>query len=209
MKKPLFISALVLAAIGAFADGSINVGNGISSTRFPIYGPELDSSGVCYVVGNGPLSAPTGSTVYTGALLSGSRYAIEFWAGPSTATDFSGLTLITSTTFRTAANPNALPNGITLTTQATVPGVAVGAQAKLGVRVWDTLGAFSWHTASMRGQSPTLFLSSGLGGIDGGGNPVLSPNWVGESFNISYLCPEPSVGGLMMLGMALVAWKRK
>ena len=42
-----------------------------------------------------------------------------------------------------------------------------------------------------------------------GGNPVLPPNWVGESFNISYLCPEPSVAGIIVLGMALVVWKRK
>ena len=42
-----------------------------------------------------------------------------------------------------------------------------------------------------------------------GGNLVLPPNWVGESFNLHCVCPEPSVAGIMALGMALAAWKRK
>ena len=202
MKKPFLISALVLAAIGAFADGIINVGNGISATRFPIYGPQVGSE-LTQVVGNGPLSAPPGTNVYTGALLSGSRWGIEFWAGPSTATDFRGLTLITSTTFRTAANPNALPNGITTTIFGTIPNVPADGLAKLGVRVWDTQSGASYDLAGVRGTSPTLSLSGPLGG-----GLTTPPNWVGESFSV-VCCPEPSVGGLMALGMALVAWKRK
>ena len=202
MKKPLFISILMLAAIGSFAQGTISVGNGITSTRFPIYGPQVGNGGV-QVVGSSSLSGPAGTTVYTGGLLSGTRYAIEFWAGPSTATDFSGLTLITTMTFRTAAVATALPNGITTTTTATVPGLLPGLSAKLGVRVWDTQSGSTYDMAYIRGQSPTLSLSGPLGG-----GLTTPPNWVGESFSV-VCCPEPSVGGLMALGMTLVAWKRK
>ena len=183
--------------------GTISVGNGITSTRFPIYGPEIGEGYVHQVVGNGPLSAPTGSTVYTGALLSGSRYAIEFWAGPSTATDFTGLSLITSTTFRTGATATALPNGITTTILGTIPNVPADGLAKLGVRVWDTQSGASYDFASVRGQSPTLSLSGPLGG-----GLTTPPNWVGESFSLYCVCPEPSVAGLMALGMAFVAWNR-
>ena len=192
MKKPLFISALILAAIGSFAQGTINVGNGITSTRFPIYGPQVSNGGI-QVVGSSSLSGPPGSTVYDGGLLSGTRYAIEFWAGPSTATDFSGLTLIRSTTFRTGATATALPNGITTTISATVvPGVAAGMSAKLGVRVWDTQSGATYDMAYTRGQSPTLFLSAPLGGVDGGGGLVLPPNWVGQSFSLPCLdCYPP------------------
>ena len=207
MKKILLSSLLAMATVASFAQGTINIGNGITSTRFPIYGPQVGSETVA-TVGNGNLSAPTGSTVFTGGLLSGTRYAIEFWAGPSSAVDFSGLTLITTTTFRTAAVATALPNGITATTASAVPGVAAGLTAKLGVRVWDTQSGATYALAGVSGQS-ALFLSSGLGGIDGGGNPVLSPNWVGQSFSLTTI-PEPSSMALAGIGAAsLLIFRRR
>jgi hypothetical protein len=144
-------------------------------------------------------------------LLSGTRYAIEFWAGPSSATDFSGLTLITTTTFRTAASATSLPNGITLTTANGVPGVAAGLTAKLGVRVWDTQSAATFAAAQVGGVygQSALFLSGGLGGIDGAGNPVLSPNWVGQSFSLVAV-PEPSSMALAGIGAAsLLIFRRR
>ena len=204
MKKPLFISTLMLAAIGSFAQGTISVGNGITATRFPIYGPQVGSE-LTQVVGNGPLSTPPGTNVYTGALLSGSRWRIEFWAGPSTATDFSGLTLITSTTFRTAANPNALPNGITTTIFGTIPNVPADGLAKLGVRVWDTQSGASYDLAAVRGQSPSLSLSAGLGG-----GLTTPPNWVGQSFSLVSAVPEPSSMALAGIGAAsLLIFRRR
>ncbi len=203
MKKPLFISALILAAIGSFAQGTIIVGNGITATRFPIYGPQLSNGGI-QVVGDGPLSRPIGSTVYDGGLLSGTRYAIEFWAGPSTATDFSGLTLITTTTFRTAAVAANLPNGITTTILGTIPGVPADGLAKLGVRVWDTQSGASYDLAGVRGQSPSLSLSAGLGG-----GLTTPPNWVGQSFSLVAV-PEPSSMALAGIGAAsLLIFRRR
>lgn len=208
MKKIIVSTLLAMAAVASFAQGTINVGNGITATRFPIYGPQVGSENV-QTVGNGSLSAPTGTTVFTGGLLSGTRYAIEFWAGPASATDFSGLTLITTTTFRTAATATALPNGITLTTANAVPGVAAGLSAKLAVRAWDTQSGATYALATVRGQG-ALFLSAGLGGIDGGGNPVLSPNWVGQSFSLTTPIPEPSSMALAGLGAAsLLIFRRR
>ena len=207
MKKIIVSTLLAMAAVASFAQGTINVGSGITSTRFPIYGPQVGSEGI-QTVGSSSLSAPAGSTVYTGGLLSGARYAIEFWAGPSSATDFSGLTLITATTFRTGATATSLPNGITLTTASAVPGVPAGLTAKLGVRVWDTQSGATFALASVRGAG-ALFLSAGLGGIDGGGNPVLSPNWVGQSFSIAAV-PEPTSMALAGIGAAsLLIFRRR
>jgi len=207
MKKILLSSLLAMATVASFAQGSINVGNGITTTRFPIYGPQVGSETVS-TVGSSSLSAPTGSTVYTGGLLSGTRYAIEFWAGPSSATDFSGLTLITATTFRTGASATALPNGITLTSTLNVPGVAAGLSAKLGVKVWDTQSGATFDTAYSRAAG-ALFLSSPLGGVDGGGGLVLNPNWVGQSFSIATV-PEPSSMALAGIGAAsLLIFRRR
>lgn len=207
MKKILLTSLLAVASVAAFAQGAINVGNGITATRFPIYGPQVGSEGVM-TVGNGNLSAPTGSTVFTGGLLSGTRYAIEFWAGPASATDFSGLTLITTTTFRTAATATALPNGITQTVTANIPGVAAGLSAKLAVRVWDTQSGATFANAGVAGQS-SLFLSGPLGGVDGGGNLVLNPNWIGQSFSLVAV-PEPTSMALAGLGAAsLLIFRRR
>lgn len=189
---------------GAFAQGTINVGNGINQTRFPIYGPDYTLNWGS-VTGNSSLSQPTGSTVYGGLLLSGTRYAMEFWAGPWYATDFSGLTLVTTLTFRTGSNPNLLPNGLTVTTNLPVLGVLPGQQAKLAVRVWDTTQSSSYFGADTKGQG-SLFLSAPLGGIAPDGN-YLSPNWVGESFSLISppfppQSPEPSA--LALVGSAAV-----
>ncbi|MEK7781760.1 MAG: chitobiase/beta-hexosaminidase C-terminal domain-containing protein, partial [Verrucomicrobiota bacterium] len=185
MKTTLLGLAGALAVISSFAQGTIVVGNGITATRFPIYGPQLADPSI-QVVGNGPLSAPTGSTVFTGALLSGTRYVIEFWAGPASATDFSGLSLIRTTTFRTAAISTSLPNGLTTTLTGMIPNVPADAQAKLAVRVWDSLSGASYETAGVRAQG-ALFLSGPLGG-----GLTTSPNWVGQSFSLVGPPPPPS-----------------
>jgi PEP-CTERM motif len=215
MKNPtlLALSVLVISAIATFGQGTISVGNGITATRFPIYAV---TSWNDITVGDGPLSSPTGTTVYNGSLLQGTRYRIEFWAGPASAIDFSGLTLITTMTFRTATG-NVLPAGLTTTVQAAVPGVPADSQAKLGVRVWDTSSGLgdSYAVASIRGQS-ALFLSGPLGGISpGGGFPITPPNWIGQSFSIGPLSPpfnppEPSSMAITGLGAAgLVAARRR
>ena len=187
MKKIILISLLAIFAVSAFAQGTISIGNGTTTTRFPIYGPQVGSEGV-QTVGSSSLSHPTGTTVYTGGLLSGTRYRIEFWAGPSSATDFSGLSLITTTTFRTASNPFVLPNGITTSVGGSIPGVPADAQAKLAVRVWDTLsevGGAGYQFAGIRGQSPTLSLSGALGG-----GVTTPPAWVGQSFSLTGYPPS-------------------
>jgi len=209
MKKILLTSLLAIATVASFAQGTINVGNGITATRFPIYGPQL-ADPTTMVVGNGSLSAPTGSTVFTGGLLSGTRYAIEFWAGPSSAVDFSGLSLITTTTFRTGTAAAGLPNGITLTTSASVPGVLAGSAAKLAVRVWDTqsVGGGSYATATVRGAG-ALFTSGALGGTAPDNSIVLPPNWIGQSFSLVAV-PEPTSIALAGIGAAsLVIFRRR
>lgn len=205
----LGILLLCLSSALALSQGTIHVGNGITGTRFPLY--DSPASGYWGLVesGNGPLSQPTGTTVFTGGLLSGTRYAIEFWAGPASAIDFSGLSLITTLTFRTGSTPGALPNGITTTlNNVPIPGVLAGSQAKLAFRFWDTFSGPNWFFSYIRTQSP-LFLSAPLGGVAPDSSLYTSPNWVGVSMSLPFI-PEPSALTLVGLGgLALVRFCRR
>lgn len=207
MKTRVFsVIFLGLSSVVAFAQGTINVGNGITGTRFPLYNSPASGYWGFVESGNGPFSQPTGTTVFTGGLLSGTRYAVEFWAGPASASDFSGLSLITTLTFRTGSTPGALPNGITATiNNVPVPGVLAGSQAKLAVRFWDTFSGPNYFSSIVRIQSP-LFLSGPLGGVAPDSSLILSPNWVGQSMSLPFI-PEPSVsclvGGAMLTGFML------
>ena len=112
--------------------------------------------------------------------------------------------LITTTTFRTAAVVTSLPNGLTLTILGTILNVPADGNARLGVRVWDTLSGATYALAGVRGQSPTLSLSGGLGG-----GLTTPPNWVGQSFSLTAV-PEPSSMALAGIGAAsLVFFRRK
>jgi len=209
MKKIIVSTLLAMAAVASFAQGTIQVGNGITGTRFPIYGPQVGSEGV-QLVGSSALTQPSGTTVFTGGLLSGTRYLAEFWAGPSSATDFSGLSLITTSVFRTGSSATGLPNGITATLPTgVIAGVLPGSSAKLAIRVWDTQSGASYAIAGVRGEG-ALFLSQPLGGTPaGGGTPLTSPAWVGQSFSIAAV-PEPTSMALAGIGAAsLLIFRRR
>lgn len=191
------LSVLAFSAVAAFGQGTINVGNGITATRFPIYGVDsIDPPFGSVVRGNSALSNPVGTNIYYGGLLQGTRYAIEFWAGPASATQFSEMTLLTTMTFRTAT-ANALPAGLTATVNLPVPGVLPGSQAKLAVRAWDTFSGSSYAAAFYRAQGD-LYLSGPLSGTAPNGDMYIGTNWKGESFNI-FGVPEPSSLALVCL----------
>jgi hypothetical protein len=209
MKKLLLTSSFVLAAFAALASGSIIAGTSQSAAHFPIYAPE-PSNPYVQIVGNSSLSQPAGATLYGGPLLSGPRYVLEFWAGPESASDFSGLSLIRSTTFRSApATPDALPNGLVYSEMKFVLDVLPGERAQLAMRAWDSASGANYDTALIRGAG-ALFLSEPLGGNPvGGGVPIVPPNWKGESFSLA-IVPEPSTLALAGLGAAsLVILRRR
>jgi len=208
MKKTLLTIIATVLTVSAMAQGTLNFGNSFSpSFRAPIYADNPASPGTSQT-GQSALGIPTGTTVYGGALLQGTRYVMALYAGPSSVTDPTLLTFVTSGVFRTATG-NVLPAGlITTVTDVPIPGVAPGAQAKLEVRVFDTTTGATFDLATDRGRSG-LFLSGPLGGVTTGG-PVLPPDMTGwASFSLAAI-PEPSTFALAGLGAAaLLIFRRR
>lgn len=158
MKTTLLLTMALNLTLGAFAQGTLNIGNNFPGIfRAPIYGPP-DWNAIESLNGQSPLGLPSGSTVYAGPLLQGTGFNFAVYYGAATAVD---LTLLVTRTFRTGSAAgliNSLP-GFSL------PGIAAGERARLEVRVWDNDGGTitSWESAYRRGRSG-LFLSQPLGG---------------------------------------------
>jgi len=221
MKKLLLTSVLSVVAAAAFGQGTITVGNNFTKTvwQAPIYGPEpeLTSSNI---VGNSSLSFPVGTTVYNGPLLQGTGWTIQFYAGPTTATSYTQMTLLTTEFgFMTAAS-NAKPAGFVsgANTAIAVPGVAGGAggaDANFQVFVWQGVTVSSPATALadylagnfMYGASPVETTLSSLGG-----GTTIAPNTTIPSFNVAEITstPEPATLALAGMGAAgLLLFRRK
>src|SRR5437867_4111555 len=195
MKTPFLL--FLLAVVAARAQGTIDFGNNDPAAfRAPIYGPEPSNPTVS-LTGQSPVGTPSGTTVYGGPLLQGTRYVMALYAGPASVADPALLTFITSQTFRTATG-NVLPAGLISTiTDVPIPGVPTGVQAKFQIRAWDVLSGADYDSASIRGAS-ALVLSAPLGPSPTG--PVLVPDSIGwTSFNI-FEIPEPSTFALAGLG---------
>ena len=207
MKTTLLITFLISSVGSVFGQGAIQWGNSLTGFRAPIYG--ADPANLVITSGQSALGIPTGSTVYGGPLLQGTRYTFAVYIGPAGATS-SQLILLTSTTFRTASG-DVLPAGLVIGGTLTVPGVDAGEPALFQIRVWDNKGGtvLDWPSAqtadTLFGFSP-LVLSAPLGGIPpGGGAPVITPSTTGwNSFCFTFV-PEPTAFALAGLGVFALA----
>lgn len=209
MKKTLLFSVLMAGAMTALSQGSLDWGNNFTGTaRNPIYGADPGNPGTS-LSGQSSLGVPSGTTTYNGALLQGAGFTFAVYGGAAGITDPNALSLLVSTTFRTATG-NALPAGLVIGGTVTVPGVAAGSVATFQIRAWDNTGGATWATATTRGAS-ALIQSGPLGGI-GPSGPVLNPQTTGwQSFSLAQaVVPEPSTFALAGLGAAaLLIFRRR
>jgi len=213
MKKTLITTLLLVAAVGAFAQGQLNFGNQFGSTiLMPIY--NVDPANPLHVVtGNSAQSKPAGATVYAGGLLNGPGFTMALFAGAQgTASD--QLRLAASAPLRSSAT-GALPAGLIVSMLGLqIDGVAPGGIAQLEIRAWDNRGGTvdTWAKVQAdptvaRGTSGT-FLSGALGGV-GPDGPILAPNTTGwQSFGL-FVVPEPSTIALAVLGLGSVLLFRR
>lgn len=184
MKKLIYIAAILVAAISATAQGTINVNNRITGT---LDAPVFD----------------VGGTVR----LSGTGFFAQLYAGPAGAGDGALVAVGTPINFRTG---NAAGYVVVTGLDTTIPSVAPGAKAQVQLRAWDA--AFPTFAAAVAGGGKNggsnSFLSQNLGGPDAaGGPPALAATLVGlQSFS---LVPEPSTIALGALGIGALLFRRR
>jgi hypothetical protein len=201
MKKTLLATlALSLAAIGAYAQGTVTFNNNGGGYRAPVYFPQAGAASQS-LLGNTAGGLPAGTQVYTGALLSGSGYTAQLFSGPAGTTDANLLVGATGlVTFRSGSAA-----GFTSVTTATLANVAKdAASAVFQIRVWDNSSGLyaSWAQASTAWNQGLIAAGTGnLFTVNAiGGDLNTPPNLVGQqSFNI-YFVPEP--GTFVLAGLA-------
>jgi len=217
MKKLLLTSLLSVATVAAFGQGAITIGNNFGKAvwQAPIFGPEPELT-TSNIVGQSSLSFPAGTTVYNGPLLQGTAWTIEFYAGPTSATSYQQMVLLTTDFgFQTAAS-NAKPAGFLSAANGTpsVSSVPGGSLANYQVFVWqgttitDPAAALAAYNAGnfMYGASPIETTSTVL--ASGTATP---PNTTFPSFNVAESTPEPAtlaLAGLGAAGMLLIRRKK-
>lgn len=214
MKKTLITLTAIMVAAGAFAQGTVVFNNRVTGTIVSqIRGPEVGSAGLAQKYGNTSTDTPAGSTVYTGALLTGAGWTATLWSAVGSAQSENSLVQsLNTTTFRTGSAAGFLA-GIT----ATLANVAADAPvATLQIRVFPTsygtwanaLAAFNTGTDAnaIIGKS-VLFDVASIGG-----NVNTPANLIGlTSFSLmSPPVPEPTSMALAGLGAAsLLIFRRR
>jgi len=220
MKKNLLVAALLVSAVGAFGQGSINFNNRATSGSpapvvSPIYGVDSTDPGkakqgnASTYGGSTNQPVPVGTQVYRGAALTGTGFTIALWGVNSQQADAALMdpasTPISVGTFRVTTNP--LLQGFNQPPAAApaVPGVVGGTtdRAKFIVRAWDNRGGTinSWLQVLQdltipHGESTIFTVNQTLGLAPS----ITPPNMVGwESFQL-FAVPEPSVIALGVLG---------
>lgn len=220
MKKVLVLALALVCAHGAFAQGTVNFNNRVTTgtgAQGPIiaqiYGvdpanPELRKTG------NTSAGNPAGSQTYGGALLAGTGYTVQLWGTGGVTTDASVLQLANNgtTTFRTGSGAGFIT---ALANAAEIPNAPAGAgsRATLQLRVWDNQGGTitTWAAALARPDVAKGFSDLFTPAFDLGGGSVLPPNLIGlTSFNLTTVVPEPStVAFALMGGLGLLALRRR
>jgi hypothetical protein len=233
MKKTLLLAGLNLAALAAFGQGTITLGNafGTSVGIGLTYGPDPSNPWLS-LSGQSSLDTPSGTTVYGGSLLTGPGYDAAFYVGPTTATSYAGMTLVSleTTGFRTYTAANQKPEGQLFTGPAIpVPGILGDTPANGGQ--FANYQLFVWSTTDLNPGDPlfenpvdatSAIFDSELGDIYIGFSPIETttttlggglitpPQTLVPSFNLSFYTPEPSSVGLVLLGAgSLFVFRRK
>ena len=230
MKRNLLVAALLLSAVGAFAQGSINFNNRATAGQpglvvAPIFGVDpanptqvKQGNPASFNGTSGPAPVPVGTQVYGGAPLVGTGFTVAIWGVNTTLAD-SALTdaavqPLSAVGFRVTTNPSLMGFLQPPALAPSVPGVVGGTtdRAKFIIRAWDNKGGTitTWaqvlaDNSIARGESTIFTVNAPLGLAPS----ITPPNMVGfESFQL-HVVPEPSVIALGALGAGCLLLLRR
>jgi len=167
----------------AFPQGQITFNNRVNNVVIaPVYGVEADANVARH--GNTASGTPTGGQTYSGALLAGTGFTAQLFAGPTNASEVDLKPLQPPVSFRTG---DAAGFVVAPTFSLAVPNVDEGEPAQVRLRVWNNRSGTitNWQQVLEdmtieRGQSLS-FISEPLGGIF-----IPPPNLNGlRSFNLA------------------------
>jgi len=211
MKKTVLLAVLLGSAIGAYAQGTVTfVNNSSTAFRAQVYGLETTGPAGVQIRGNSSAGIPSGTTVYTGSLLSGTGFTAQLWGKVGLGVAEAALENLSTSSFRTGTAA-----GFFTATTAAVPNSPADGNAYDGtfqVRAWDnrsgtvtTWAAVLADPTVPRGSSD-LFSQGPLGGT---GTPPATPPTITNmrSFNL-FVVPEPSVIALGALGLGALLLRR-
>jgi hypothetical protein len=184
MKKLLLLSGLMVAALGAYAQGTVNFANGASGVDAPIT--------------NGIPGSPTPS------VRADNTFRAQLYVGPAGTANQALLS-----TNGVSGTPATLLSGggagYFLGNARDITGFAPGSVVTLQVRAWSTSGgATSWESATGLFRGESNLIQTGLGG-----GTIPTPNMLGlQGFVVGI--PEPSSIALGLLGLgAIVLFRRR
>lgn len=217
MKKTIALAAVLLgsAAVSSlFAQGQVLWGNQFTGAlQARVYAPEPDNR---RLTGNvaAPAGIPAGTTVYTGAPLSGTGFTMGLFLGNSAAEAAAATTALQTAAFRTGGAAGFV-FAQTYTDQTRVPGTA---GVNVQFRAWNNMGGqvTSWAqvmAAVMAGQNIQAgfgdpFSIDPLGGPSGGVIVPVPSTLGARSFNLTQV-PEPSLIALGALGLGALLLRRR
>ncbi|SRR6266498_3840944 len=213
MKMILILFALLGMVARTPGQGTLLFANYVNGILLaPIFGAE-PTDPTAQKHGQSLLGIPSGSTVYSGPLLSGPGFTVALYAGPL-GTPAESLQLAATSTFRTATI-NDLPAGLWLPSVISIPGLAAGERVTVDVRVWDNQGGTitTWQQVLQnaliaRGSSGAFSPLGLLGTLSSSftDSPLILVGLT--SFNLGTVVPEPAVFALLGLGL-LLFFRRK
>lgn len=185
MKKLLLLSGLMVAALGAYAQGTLTFVNAAP--------PAMDAP----IFNNIP-GAPQPNV-----RASGSSFQAQLYIGPAGTTSASALTTNgvsgTPASLQSGAAAGYFNGGV-----RDIAGTTAGTIITAQVRAWSTTGGATWETAgpNFRGESNLIQVTLG-------GGQTLPANLLGlQSFTVGI--PEPSSIALGLLGLgAIVLFRRR
>lgn len=233
MKKTITVIALLAGAVSGYSQGQIYWAGYSGNLRLQTFVAQPGNGGsysVTYagvtgheIVGNtsATLEKPAGTTVYTGALLSGTAYDNELLVGPAGITsvggtvDGVGLAVYgTIENFKTGANNTGMPVPANQTVQLpTETYFAVGDQVSVAIAAWSSAypslaAAVASGVSGVWGISPVeqTTAAGGLTAVPNTGE--LLPTTL-ESFSLATTVPEPSTIALGVMGASALLFRRR